>query len=304
MEQGRDPIERLRARQRLPAQTVEDAPFVLVEPMRRLAPIVLASPHSGRRYPGDLLDRAHAPLSSLRRSEDAYVDELFAGAAGAGAPMLIAAVARAYVDLNRDPTDLDYAMYLDPPRRSSSAANSARVRAGLGVIPKICGDGREIYTARMPFADAERRLAFVYAPYHATLRALIEETHQAFGCSLLLDCHSMPSSARGPGAPDIVLGDRYGHACAPGITHFVEMALKRLGYRVARNAPFAGGHTTQIHGRPVHRRHALQIEINRGLYLDERSMARTAGFERVRADMTRLVEALCAARLQERLAAT
>ncbi|HVZ99325.1 MAG TPA: N-formylglutamate amidohydrolase [Caulobacterales bacterium] len=282
-----------------PAEAVAP-PYVLIEPLRRTAPLVFASPHSGRRYPAELMALARIGLLSLRRSEDAFVDELFSGAAAHGASVLSATVARAYVDLNRDPDELDPDMFDERLPRAPQA--SPRVQAGLGAIPRITGDGQAIYRRKLSLAEAERRMAAVHRPYHAMLRSLIEETKTLFGCAVLIDCHSMPSSARGAHAPDIVLGDRFGASCHPSVTALAEATLRRLGYRVARNAPFAGGHTTQIYGRPSARVHALQIELNRALYIDERSLDRTSGFARVRSDMTRLAEALSAASLHRSLA--
>lgn len=283
----------------LPAPA-HDPPFVLIEPLHRTAPLIFSSPHSGRRYPAELLGEARVSLISLRRSEDAYVDELFAGAAAHGAAVLSANVARAYVDLNRDPTELDPDMFEERPPHSAHA-NSARVQAGLGAIPRICGDGQSIYRRKLSLNEAQRRIAQVHRPYHEALQRLLAETKAQFGCAVLVDCHSMPSSSRGAHAPDIVLGDRFGASCHPSVTSLAEATLRRLGYRVARNAPFAGGHTTQTYGRPVQRVHALQIEINRALYVDERTLERTNGHARVRADMTRLAEALSAAALHKSL---
>jgi N-formylglutamate amidohydrolase len=279
----------------------EELPYVLIEPLRRTNALIFASPHSGRRYPTDLLSLARAGLLSLRRSEDAYVDELFAGAGAHGAAVLSATVARAYVDLNRDPGELDPDMFEERLPPAVATAN-ARVLAGLGVIPRITGDGQTIYRRKLALADAERRFALVHRPYHAILANLVAETRALFGCAVLVDCHSMPSCARGAHAPDIVLGDRFGMSCHPSLTALAEATLRRLGYRVARNAPFAGGHTTRIHGRPELRTHALQIEINRALYVDERTLEPTSGFARVRHDMSRLAEALAAAALHKSLA--
>ncbi|GAM97047.1 N-formylglutamate deformylase [alpha proteobacterium U9-1i] len=276
-----------------------ESPFVLIEPLRRTAPLVFASPHSGRRYPPDLIALARTGLLSLRRSEDAYVDELFAGAGAHGAVVLSASVARAYVDLNRDPTELDADMFEGRP---ALAAATARVQAGLGAIPRVTGDGQPIYRRKLALSEAEHRIAAVHRPYHSKLADLVDETKTMFGCAVLIDCHSMPSSARGAHSPDVVLGDRFGASCHPSVTALAEATLRRLGYRVARNAPFAGGHTTQTYGRPGDRIHALQIEINRALYLDERTLERTGGFVRVRADMTRLAEMLAAAALHKSLA--
>ena len=187
-----------------------------------------------------------------------------------------------------------------PPH--SQHTHSARVQAGLGAIPRISGDGQSIYRRKLSLSEAERRIAAVHRPYHALLQCLIAETKEQFGCAVLIDCHSMPNNARGAHAPDVVLGDRYGASCHPSVTAFAESSLRRLGYRVARNTPFAGGHTTQTYGRPAARVHALQVEINRALYIDERTLERTNGFSRVRADMSRLAEALAAAALHKSLA--
>ena len=283
------------------AAAPEGPPFVLIEPLHRTAPLIFASPHSGRRYPTELLSLARTGLLSLRRSEDAFVDELFAGVAAHGAAILSATVARAYVDLNRDPSELDPDMF-DEHVPQIAATTTARVQAGLGAIPRITGDGQAIYRRKLSLADAERRIHAVHRPYHNALRNLVDDTKAAFGCAVLVDCHSMPSCARGARAPDIVLGDRFGASCHPSITALAEATLRRLGYRVTRNAPFAGGHTTQIYGRPSHRIHALQIEINRALYIDERTLERTNGFGRIHTDMGRLAEALSAAALHKSLA--
>jgi N-formylglutamate amidohydrolase len=263
--------------------------------------LIFSSPHSGRRYPAELLADTRVPLISLRRSEDAYVDELIAGAAAHGATVLSATVARAYVDLNRDPAELDPEMFDERPPPSAHLT-SARVQAGLGAIPRVSGDGQTIYRRKLTLPDAERRIASVHRPYHSMLANLVAETKEAFGCAVLVDCHSMPSNSRGAHAPDIVLGDRFGASCHPSVTALAEATLRRLGYRVARNAPFAGGHTTQTYGRPALHTHALQVEISRALYVDERTLERTNGYVRIRADMSRLAEALSAATLHKSLA--
>jgi N-formylglutamate amidohydrolase len=290
---------------RKPCRDSQNTPFLLIEPLRRTAPLIFSSPHSGRHYPKDMLKAVRLGLPSLRRGEDIYVDELFAGAAQHGAPILGALLARALVDLNRDPDELDPEMFspdmigVGPNHRF---AQSARVRAGLGAIPKIAGDGGVIYENKLDWSEAEQRLRTYYAPYHETLAALMDETREAFGCAVLIDCHSMPSSAQPPGGPDIVLGDRYGASCHASVTALAEATLRRLGYHVARNAPFAGGHTTQIYGRPADGFHALQIELNRALYVNETTLERTAGFRRVQRDMNRLAGALAAAELHRTLA--
>src|SRR5262249_40457121 len=230
-----------------------------------------------------------------------FVDELFAGVAAHGAALLTASVARAYVDLNRDPAELDPDMF-EERLPNASAKTTPRVQAGLGAIPRVTGDGQMIYRRKLPLADAEKRIAAVHRPYHAMLAGLVADTKAAFGCAVLIDCHSMPSCARGAHAPDVVLGDRFGASCHPSVTALAEACLRRLGYRVARNTPFAGGPTTQTYGRPSSSVHALQIELNRALYVDERSLDRTSGFLRVRADMGRLAETLATAALHKSLA--
>lgn len=276
-----------------------EAPFCLIEPLARDAPLIFSSPHSGRRYPPHFIAMAKAGLLSLRRSEDAYVDELFAGAAAHGASVISASVARAYVDLNRDPAELDPDMFEE---RLVAPSSTARVQAGMGAIPRVTGDGQQIYRQKISLAEAQQRIAAVHRPYHVMLAGLVAETRAQFGCAVLIDCHSMPSNARGANAPDVILGDRFGSSCHPSVTALAEVTLRRLGYRVARNAPFAGGHTTQVHGRPRERLHALQVELNRALYLDERTLERTRGFDRVRADMSKLAETLATASLHKSLA--
>lgn len=286
---------------RAAASELAEPPFVLVEPLRRKSPLLLASPHSGRRYPRALLDQATASMQALRRAEDAYVDALFAQAPQAGAPLLCATVARAYVDLNRDPAELDPAMFEGGLAPLPLRTKSPRVQAGLGVIPRLAGDGGEIYAAKLCPSEAGRRLSAVHTPYHAALTGQMEENFALFGCAVLLDCHSMPSCARGPFAPDVVLGDRFGAAADPELINRTEQALKRLGYKVARNTPFAGGYGAERYGRPAQGWHALQIELSRSLYLNERTLEPSSDFDQVRRDMHRLVECLVDAKLEKRL---
>ncbi|MGD0189899.1 MAG: N-formylglutamate amidohydrolase [Rhizomicrobium sp.] len=250
------------------------APFRLREPDRQAIPFVFASPHSGRDYPLSFVRSSRLSPLNLRRSEDAFVDELFADALDVGAPLIAVQFPRAFLDVNRGPTELDAAMF-DGPLEMPVDASSPRVTAGLGVIPRIVRDGAEIYRGKLRAREAEERLALFYHPYHAALGQLVHKTYERFGAAVLIDCHSMPSAAA---APDIVIGDRYGLAAAPLITRCAERAFEAQGFRVARNLPYAGGYTTQLHGRPARGVHALQIEINRGLYLDEERVAKTPNF--------------------------
>jgi N-formylglutamate deformylase len=253
-------------------------PYRITQPREPRAPFVFASPHSGRLYPASFVERSRLNPTHLRRSEDAFVDELFAAAAACGAPFLTARFPRAYLDANRAPAELDQAMFEDPLPFAVDRA-SPRVHAGLGVIPRIVRDGVEIYRDKLAASEAEERIRCLYRPYHSALARLVEETSMRFGTAVVVDCHSMPSGAA---APDIVLGDRCGLSAVALVTFAAERAFQRQGFSVARNTPYAGGYTTQLHGRPRSGVHALQIEINRGLYLDEERIARGARFVEIR----------------------
>ncbi len=262
------------------------------------SPLIFASPHSGRDYPGELLRNSRLDHHALRQSEDSYVDLLFDKAPLFGAPLLRALFPRAYVDVNRSRDELDPRMFTDDLPKTADS-RSSRVIAGLGVIPRIVADGQDIYGRKLYYLDAKRRLSACYDPYHQALSRLIDDARGHFGCAILIDCHSMPSAGGAPFRPgepriDFVLGDRFGSSCAPSIIRFVEDVLTGFGYQVARNAPYAGGYVASSYGRPQSGVHALQIEINRALYLDERRIARTGGFELLRQNMTTLMERLTA----------
>ena len=259
-------------------------PFEIVRPETLSSPLVFASPHSGRLYPPDMMQAAVLDADAIRRSEDAFVDTLVTGAADFGVPVITARYARAYIDVNREPYELDQGMFEDKLPAYASA-RTARVVAGLGSIARVVAEGQEIYRGKLTFADARRRIDRVHRPYHQAVQGLIEAAQNKFGMAILIDWHSMPSAAAGGdprnGVPDMVLGDRFGAACASAITAHVERSLEKVGYRVVRNAPYAGGFTTEFYGRPGKGVHALQIELNRGLYLDEASLEPSAGFHRL-----------------------
>ncbi|HKS88835.1 MAG TPA: N-formylglutamate amidohydrolase, partial [Stellaceae bacterium] len=228
----------------------------------------------------------------LRRSEDCFVDEIFAAAPQLGAPLLAARFPRAYLDVNREAWELDPAMFADALPGFVNA-RSPRVRLGLGTIAKIVASGEEIYARKLRFAEARRRVEALYHPYHHALRRLLDETEAADGGYLLIDCHSMPSAAGGPhDGADIVLGDCHGAACAPRIIEAARAFLVRRNFAVALNAPYAGGFTTSHYGHPRRARHALQIELSRALYMDERLYRRKPGFDRLAAEMTALLREL------------
>ena len=258
--------------------TLRAEPVRVVRPPRQIVPFVFASPHSGRLYPASFVARSRLNPVCLRRSEDAFVDELFAAVVTWGAPLVLARFPRAYLDVNRAPGELDAAMF-DGALPFAVDRSSPRVHAGLGIIPRVVREGVEIYREKLTPREAEDRIQRFYRPYHAQLERLLTETRARFGVAILVDCHSMPSAAA---APDVVLGDRLGLAAAPQITYAAECAFEAQGFRVARNAPYAGGHTTQLYGRPNAGAHALQIEINRALYLDEERVERNPSFDDMR----------------------
>jgi N-formylglutamate amidohydrolase len=269
------------------------------EPEGRPPPtaLVFASPHSGRCYPDDMMAAAALDAHAIRRSEDALVDDLIAAAPQLGAAVITARYARAYIDVNREPFELDPAMFVDE-LPDFARARTARVAAGLGAIARVVSEGQEIYARKLTFAEARARIEQAHRPYHAALERLIGEAHAAHGYAILVDWHSMPSAAARSGRDrscDVVLGDRFGAACAGVLTQAVERELEALGYRVARNTPYAGGYTTEHYGRPSRNVHALQIEINRAIYLDEATLDATSGFARLKRDLEALTLSLARA---------
>ena len=281
-----------------------EAPFVVSRPPAGTpaSPLVFASPHSGRIYPAPMMEASHLDGSAIRRSEDAFVDRLIEAGPAFGASVIAARLARVWLDVNREAWELDPAMFEDE-LPAYARGGGARVAAGLGAIARIVREGEEIYTRKLSFADARARVEAVHRPYHHGLAALVEAARERHGVAILIDWHSMPAAAArqartgggGEAGADMVLGDLFGAACSPGVPRLVERVLTDLGYAVARNAPYAGGYTTEHYGRPARRVHALQIEVSRALYLDEAAMAPAAGFAPLKADLERLFAALAAA---------
>jgi N-formylglutamate amidohydrolase len=261
-------------------------------------PLIYASPHSGQVYPQDLMTASVLDKSAIRRSEDVLVNELIGGACEVGVTVICARYGRAYIDVNRDPYELDQAMFEDelPP---FARARTPRIAAGLGTIARVVAAGQEIYGRKLNFAEVRGRIERVHQPYHAALTELIGVAKAGFGAALLIDWHSMPSAAakpaRGRRTPDIVLGDLFGASCRPAFSNLVDRELRELGYEVIRNAPYAGGYTTEFYGAPRRQVQVLQIEINRGLYLDEKRLEPTAGFETLKADLATLSASLAQA---------
>ena len=278
----------------LPHPSFEPDILDLQLPVARILPLVLASPHSGTEYPANFLAVSRLDPVTLRRSEDSFVDELFAAGPRLGAPLLSARFPRAYVDVNREAYELDPDMFVDALPKFVNAG-SPRVRMGLGTIARIVASGEEIYAKKLCFAEAQRRIEQLYRPYHRALRGLVEETAALFGGYLLIDCHSMPSggdSARERSGADIVLGDCHGVSCGPQFVDAARRFLVERGFAVAINAPYAGGFTTGHYGRPSVQRHALQIEVNRALYMNERDYQRKDYFPRLVQDLAELVDHL------------
>ncbi len=257
-------------------------------PAGHAAPLVFASPHSGRAYPAAFVAAARLDPVQLRRSEDCYVDELFAAAPEHGATMVAATFPRAFCDANREPWELDPGMFEDTLPDWVNTA-SARVGAGLGTIARVVASGEPIYRAKLSFAEVQARVAATWQPFHAALSAAVTGAQQRFGACLLVDCHSMPQASMAPRhRADVVLGDAHGTTCAPALMRRVEEALAAEGLSVRRNDPYAGGYITRHYGRPRERVHALQIEVNRGIYMDEVTLERSPGFAALRSRLARL----------------
>ena len=269
-------------------------PFEILEPAAWRAPIIFNSPHSGSAYPDAFLRVSRIDLPALRRSEDSFMDELIGGLSDRGFAVVRVHFPRSYVDVNREPYELDPRMFAG---RLPSFANtrSMRVAGGLGTIPRVVGDGQEIYRERLAVDDALSRIETLYKPYHRALRRLINRVHQSFGTAVLVDCHSMPSigvSRDEPRRPDVVIGDRYGTSCAPLLPDRVEQTMGRLGYSVGRNKPYAGGFITEHYGNPASGLHVVQLELNRAVYMDERRREKGPRFAQVVADFAALADAL------------
>ena len=278
-----------------------EPPFEILEPDDWQGPLVFNSPHSGNVYPPTFLAAARLEIAQLRRSEDSFVDELFAGVVRRGFPLMRAHFPRCYIDVNREPYELDPRMF-DGRLPSFANTRSMRVAGGLGTVARVVGDAQEIYNQRIPVDDALRRIEGLYKPYHRALRRLVTRVHRDFSTAILIDCHSMPSIAGSrderPRA-DIVLGDRYGTSCVAVVADAVEAVLTGAGYSVSRNKPYAGGFITEHYGNPPAGLHAIQLEINRALYMDERRFEPIASFGRLAAELEMLAERLAAIPLTE-----
>ncbi|QDI77359.1 MULTISPECIES: N-formylglutamate amidohydrolase [Leisingera] len=257
-----------------------DTAFFVISPQKLASAVVFASPHSGTDYSDSFLAQSILGRKTIRSSEDAFVDQLFQAAPEFGAPLLTAVKPRAFLDLNRSPDELDPAVIDGVQRRGQNP----RVASGLGVIPRVVANGRAIYRGKLTLAEAEQRISCYWHPYHQALKGLLEQAHRRFGQAILVDCHSMPHEAidtmapTGTGKPEVVLGDRFGAAADSSVVDRIEAAFSAAGLKVARNTPFAGAYIAQTYGRPSRRQHAVQIEIDRALYMDEANILPNANF--------------------------
>lgn len=262
-------------------------PFEVIAPSEQTRPFVFNSPHSGRNYPVEFLNSSRLDPFSIRASEDHYVDLLFDKVSQFGVPFLKANFPRAWLDVNREPYELDPKMF-DGELPAYINRSSIRVAGGLGTIPKIVAEKKEIYRHRLPVGESLDRIENLYRPYHETLRKLIARTHARFGYAFLIDCHSMPSAA-GQGKttrrPDFIIGDRYGTSADKCLTQIALLLLNNMGYHAISNKPYAGGFITEHYGRPQKNLHALQIEINRGIYIDEQTLELKPAFDRLESDL-------------------
>lgn len=283
-------------------------PFVIHEPHKLSSPLVFCSPHSGRIYPSVLLNATRLDSLSLRKSEDCYVDELFASVPDSGAPLIEARFPRAYLDVNREPFELDPELF-DEPLPAFANSQTMRVIGGLGTIPRVVAEAEEIYSGRLLLDVAIERIERLYRPFHAALDGLLKRSREQFGYAVLIDCHSMPSASvtfPASARPEFILGDRFGGSCDFRVTRAARAAVSQLKYQVQLNRPYAGGFITEHYGRPSENVHALQIEVNRGLYLNERTLERSKRFAEFKAHIALLVIALTTgipAALESRLAA-
>tara|TARA_Y100000588_G_C14029956_1_gene828183 strand:+ start:81 stop:962 length:882 start_codon:yes stop_codon:yes gene_type:complete len=285
-----------------PKRNTPQQPHEVIRPADQLMPVVFSSPHSGKHYTESFLSTLNIDLATLRQLEDCFVDELFSSAPELGAPMLRALFPRAYIDPNREPYELDPEMF-DEDLPDHANTTSARVAVGLGTIARLTTTGEEIYGQKLTVTEAEYRIESYHRPFHQALKTLITNTKARFGYAVLIDCHSMPSidrtndRSRGKQSTDIILGDRFGTSCSANLIDTIEDCLINLGYHVTRNIPYAGGYTTEHYGCPNENVHAIQLEINRSLYMDQKRLRKHRGIARTSRNMKCLIETLARLKL-------
>lgn len=275
-----------------------DPPFEFIEPARISAPLLLNSPHSGTALPESFLSQTRLEPRDLLRSADLFMDQIIAPATLRGVAVMHACFPRAFLDVNREPYELDARMFDKKPPAFANT-RSLRVVSGYGTVPRLVAEGFDIYARRIPLAEAMRRIDSYYLPYHSALRRRLNDLYRAFGTAVLIDCHSMPAQSLGAAGKvgDVILGDRHGTSCAPELIDFAEALLRDCGLTVSRNQPYSGGFITEHYGNPRAGTHALQIEFNRALYMDEETYVPHNGLLAVSEAMMHLVEALADLRL-------
>ena len=277
----------------------EPTPFTLTSSHGNGSPSkwLITSPHSGHYYPRDFILKSKLDSQQLRLSEDMHIDALLADAPQAGASLLLATYPRAYVDLNREPYELDASMFSDQLPDFVNK-DSTRVLGGLGTIAKNVTERLEIYDRPLVFSEAEQRIEKIYFPFHTCLKQQIETAHDFWGKAYLLDVHSMPSNAvrkyKGgkSGSVDFVLGNRHGRSCDADIYDVVYDFLTDAGYYVEKNKPYAGGYITEHYGNPSEGFHTLQLEVNRKLYMNETSYDLLGNSDEIRNLFSDLVSTL------------
>jgi len=258
--------------------------FTTLLPTERTSSVVFASPHSGREYSWSFMRRSALSELAIRSSEDAFIDKLIDGTPLLGCPTLLATAPRAFVDFNRGEDELDAALI----EGVSKSVHNPRVASGLGVIPRVVANGRAIYRGKLSLIEARKRIDDYWRPYHTQLQALLTQSHAMFGEAILVDVHSMPTEAldgvaRSSGLrPNVVLGDRFGASANAAIVDQIEAAFVKAGFVVSRNTPFAGAYITQTYGRPSRGQHAVQVELDRSLYMSEATLTPNANFQMIR----------------------
>jgi N-formylglutamate amidohydrolase len=273
-------------------------PFHRIGPDRPATPVILSVPHAGRAYSDALLRAARVPQAVLEALEDRLVDRLAWRAVADGATAIVATAPRAEIDLNRDERELDPAMVAPPPP-SGELRSTVRTRGGLGLVPARLAGAGGLWRGRMSRDELQRRVATIHRPYHAALAKALAAARKRYGFAILLDCHSMPPRPQGDAGAGVVFGDRFGATASSQVVMSAVGAAEALGFTAACNEPYAGGHVVERHGRPDDGIHALQIEIDRSLYLDGTLKEAGDGFDRAARLIAAVAKAASAAGMSE-----
>ncbi|PHR63082.1 MAG: N-formylglutamate amidohydrolase [Robiginitomaculum sp.] len=291
-----DPASRAaRQKECEPGWLAEPAAVRVIAPTQITSPLVFAFPHSGRQYSASFLQQSRLDPLTLRSSEDAYVDQLFPASALPGASFVHAMFPRAWLDANRHPEALDPDMFIGSLGGSAGQRQSPQVLAGLGVIPKVVAQGKEIYAGKLRRGEINWRLSVAHTPYHQAVADALSRARDRFGVSVLVDCHSMPAicAAQTPAGPiDVVVGNRHGQSCDPMVSKVLGELLQAQDLRTASNVPYAGGYSVLQHSDSDRGAHAIQIELCRALYMDEQSIKKHEGFAQTQGRMITIMQRL------------